>query len=403
MPDRTALRGALVAPGLLLMAACAQDLGHDAPYRTTLQGLALEDARRCDSGFEYPSSLVEGISQQLVEELVCMDPDRLQFYESCREPGCITADGPQPWAMRPELIVALEALATATEDNISITAGYRDVAMQYYSRWYQENCNEDFNAAVPGESNHQGGRAIDVRYYDYWWDALLEVGFNHPIPSDEPHFEWVGDEVYRAESAELRAMSVEAFQRLWNRNHPEDTLRVDGVYGAATKARLGASPVEGFPIGACAGGGDEPDAGLDVVADVAPDDVTPDDATPVDATPDDATPEDTTPNDVTPNDATPDDVPPSPTWSRTRLTSHPTRQLRWTPRSLRTCPRDASAEADAGDRAPVPRPEPDAEGSDARKRSGKSRGCAVGETGPRGGRATLAGLMLAALWRRRRT
>jgi hypothetical protein len=133
--------------------------------------------------------------------------------------------------------------------------------MQYFSRWRTENCDPNFNAAIPGTSNHQGGRAIDVLYYDYWHETLLNNGFEHPIPDDEPHFELYGDETFRAESDDLKVLSVLAFQRLWNRNFPDDPLAEDGVYGANTKARLGSSPVEGFPIGGCGVPWETPDAG----------------------------------------------------------------------------------------------------------------------------------------------
>lgn len=269
----------------MTLSACATDttpsLNPERPteYRTTLDELLLQNARRCDSGFEYPSSLVDGIGTQLVEELRCMDDTILEFYESCEEAGCIYADGPQPLAIRPEVIAALQAAALEMDDWISITAGYRDVSMQYYSRWYNENCDSSFDAAIPGESNHQGGRAVDVRYYTHWWDALLNNGFEHPIVTDNPHFELVGTAAFRARSAELQSLSIEAYQRLWNRNNPDDRITEDGVYGASTKVRLGLAPVEGFPIGPCepgSGGGDVgvdagPDAGTDVGTDVGTD------------------------------------------------------------------------------------------------------------------------------------
>ena len=175
--------------------------------------------------------------------------------------------------------------------------------MQYYSRWYNENCDAGFDAAIPGRSNHQGGRAIDVRHWSYWWDILLDHGFEHPIPTDNPHFELRSTAAYRAESEELKRLSITAFQRLWNRNNPDDLVAEDGVYGAATKTRLGWSPVEGFPIGACppgSGGADpEPDTGAeDTGGDAGVHDAgtvdASDDAIPADATPADATTEDAT-------------------------------------------------------------------------------------------------------------
>ena len=253
---------------------CAPELAPSRATRTTLNELLLEDARRCDSGFEYPQVLIDGLGTQLVEELQCLDDSWLVFYEPCREVGCVWADGPQPHAMRPEVYDALVETAESLDDFISITAAYRDVGMQYYSRWYNENCDSSFDAAIPGQSNHQGGRAVDVRFWDYWWDALLAHGFEHPIVTDNPHFELRGTATYRAESEELKVLSILAFQRLWNRNNPDDPIDEDGVYGDATKARLGRSPVEGFPIGACApgtGGADpDPEVGAEPDPEVGP-------------------------------------------------------------------------------------------------------------------------------------
>lgn len=272
-PVSRLLSAAVSSAALFVVSGCAEDAGpaaRPAVTRMSIDALLLEDARRCDSGFEYPAALVEGISVQLVEELRCLDDSWLEFYTSCTDVGCIYASGPQPHAMRPEVIDALEEAARARSDYISITAGYRDVAMQYYSRWYNEHCDSSFDAAIPGQSNHQGGRAVDVRYYDFWWDTLLEHGFDHPISTDAPHFELVGTAAFRRESEDLKTLSVLAFQRLWNRNHPDDPLVEDGVYGDDTKLRLGASPVEGFPIGACPAGTGG-DVGGDTGADVAED------------------------------------------------------------------------------------------------------------------------------------
>jgi len=278
---------------LIGLGACRSDPEPERRYGMTLDELLLQNARTCDSGFLYPQDLIDGLGRQLVEEVICMDDTYLEFYEPCEEPGCIWAHGPQPLAIRPEVVSALNDAALSVDDYISITAGYRDVAMQYYSRWYKENCRSGFAAAIPGSSNHQGGRAIDVRYYAFWNDILLDFGFEHPIPGDEPHYELVGDEQFREESAALQSLSVLAFQRLWNRNYPDDLIDEDGVYGATTKTALGNSPVEGFPEGACEPGSDldpEPDAGTedagssDIVEDFSDPDMGNDD--PDDSTPD---------------------------------------------------------------------------------------------------------------------
>lgn len=251
----------VVLAGVVTLASgCAPEDDASPAVAQTLRELAMENARTCAEIYTYPQALIDGLSHQLIEELRCMDPGWLAYYEPCKEVGCIWAHGPQPYAARPEVLDALYAAAASKNDYITITAGYRDVAMQYFSRWFRENCNANFHAAIPGQSNHQGGRAIDVRSYDYWRETLFDFGFEHPIPGDRPHYELIGDATFRAESLQLRELSVLAFQTLWNRNNPDDLLDEDATYGTLTKAALGASPVAGFPIWGCEAAPDPCDA-----------------------------------------------------------------------------------------------------------------------------------------------
>ena len=48
---------------------------------------------------------------------------------------------------------------------------------------------------------------------------------------------------------DLAGLSTKAFQRLWNRNHPSDTIAEDGSYGGQTETRLKKSPAAGFAQG----------------------------------------------------------------------------------------------------------------------------------------------------------
>ena len=55
------------------------------------------------------------------------------------------------------------------------------------------------------------------------------------------------------EADDIRGADVLAFQRLWNRNAPDDQISEDGVYGAMTEDRIKRAPAEGFGIGAICG------------------------------------------------------------------------------------------------------------------------------------------------------
>src|SRR5690554_1097282 len=247
---RSLVGGGLLAFGLVWggCSAPAEETASTEPVRQTLREVALNEARSCDGPSDYPQALIDGLSRQLVAEIRCLDPRWLEFYTSCEAPGCLTANGPQLQAGRPELLDALKEVAQQNADNIRINAAYRDVGMQYFSWWKRAFCDPSFVVAAPGSSNHQGGRVVDVHFHGFWRDKLIAAGFSNNVPNDLPHFDLVGDELFRQESLELRALSVLAFQILWNRNHPEDLIDEDGVYGPQTAERLGSSPIEGFAV-----------------------------------------------------------------------------------------------------------------------------------------------------------
>src|SRR3546814_7169165 len=58
--------------------------------------------------------------------------------------------------------------------------------------------------------------------------------------SDVWHFDYVG-----AGSKDVRALSVRAFQSLWNRYNPTRKIAVDGIYGPGTQQAILNSPARG--------------------------------------------------------------------------------------------------------------------------------------------------------------
>ncbi|HVY47242.1 MAG TPA: M15 family metallopeptidase, partial [Minicystis sp.] len=104
-------------------------------------------------------------------------------------------------------------------------------------------------AATPGNSNHESGLAFDVEEYTTWKSALEAHGFAWFGSSDPVHYDYAGQG-----AVDHRGTDVLAFQQLWNKNHPGDTIAEDGQYGPATEARLQQSPAGGFPVGASCGG-----------------------------------------------------------------------------------------------------------------------------------------------------
>jgi hypothetical protein len=199
----------------------------------------------CDDG------VVAGLGRQISEEVGCMAPGALVAYTF--DGGLVeNASGVMPF-MSQSALDALRAAAGQTGVPIYINSGFRTVAAQYllYNWWQRGRCDLTL-VAPPGDSNHESGRALDVQNYGEVVGAMNANGWSHPYPGDDPwHFDHEG-------SPDIRGMDVHAFQRLWNRNHPEDLIDEDGVYGPATDARLSAAPAEGFPIGTCADAAAEP-------------------------------------------------------------------------------------------------------------------------------------------------
>ena len=61
---------------------------------------------------------------------------------------------------------------------------------------------------------------------------MADQDWSHSVPGDPVHFDHLG-------SPDIRGRDVLAFQRLWNRNNPNDQIAEDGDYGPATESRLG--------------------------------------------------------------------------------------------------------------------------------------------------------------------
>jgi len=167
-----------------------------------------------------------------------------------------------PWLQLP----AASALAAAIKQRgttMTVNSALRTLPQQYMLYdWYQSNRCGIGLAAYPGSSNHESGLAVDIDDHSGWLSAMSAHGFQWYGSADPVHFDFVG-----SGTVALSGLDVEAFQRLWNRNHTTDTIAVDGSYGPETEKRLAKSPIGGFPIGAeCNEAGAPPpphDAGVD--------------------------------------------------------------------------------------------------------------------------------------------
>ncbi|MGE0399406.1 MAG: M15 family metallopeptidase [Kofleriaceae bacterium] len=189
------------------------------------------------------TSVVVGLSKQIAEEIGCMNPTSLVKFA----PGgnlTFTSTAVLPYMSA----AAKTALGKVTQNyTIQVNSGFRTVAQQYLLyRWYQQGRCGISAAASPGRSNHQSGRALDIANYSSRVSAMANQGWSHSVPGDPVHFDYLS-------SPDIRGKDVLAFQRLWNRNNPNDRIAEDGAYGPQTEARLKSSPATGFALGPTCG------------------------------------------------------------------------------------------------------------------------------------------------------
>ncbi len=238
---------ASLAVALVLLAACGD--GDDAP--------AVDAAVDADLGtpsidgtpvssFETTScatSVVLALSVQIAQEVDCLRPGQLvPFMET---PRIVFAGGAVlPYVSdtaRIDLLAAVDALPGTT---MQVTSGFRTVVQQYLlHRWFELGRCGITAAAEPGTSNHESGRALDLSNYSAWIATMDAHGWSHDVPGDPVHFDHLA-------SPDIRGADVLAFQRLWNKNAPDDPIAEDGDYGPATEERVKRAPAEGFGIGA---------------------------------------------------------------------------------------------------------------------------------------------------------
>lgn len=198
------------------------------------------------STFETTScstDVVLALSIQIADEVDCMMPGQLVRFEE--GPGVVFAGSAVLPYLGADARDDLFAAAAAGTTNIEVTSGFRTVVQQYLlHRWFALGRCGITAAADPGQSNHESGRALDVGNYTDWVAIFASHGWDHTVPGDPVHFDHLG-------SPDIRGADILAFQRLWNRNAPDDQIAEDGDYGPATEARVMQAPAEGFGAAGC--------------------------------------------------------------------------------------------------------------------------------------------------------
>ena len=230
--DFSCIGGSALLVWGLALGACTSD-----PELGTAQSAVTTVGDFTSSG--CTTAVVIGLSNQIAEEAGCENPASFVSFDGT--PGVtLTSNAVLPFLVKDARDDLQKVAATHP---LQINSALRSIAQQYLLyRWYQQGRCGITAAATVGHSNHEGGRAADLANYSSRISAMSARGWAHDVPGDVVHFD-------HTSSADNRGQDTKAFQVLWNRNHPTDTIAEDGAYGPQTEARLKASPATGFPIG----------------------------------------------------------------------------------------------------------------------------------------------------------
>ena len=231
----------LCLPLSLALSACAP---HDGPEDPEPLGTAVqaESVQQAADG-SCSTASVKGLSLQIAAQGACIQPG--SFVEVPAQPNVTFTDPVLPFLEQPAKDAFLAAIADAPGTAMQVNSMLRTVAQQYLLyQWYQAGTCGIGLAATPGNSNHETGLAMDIQQYDTWKPMLTAHGFKWYGAADTVHFDYTGPG-----AVNYKGTDVLAFQMLWNKNHPNDLLVLDGDYGPQTEARLKQSPADGFPLG----------------------------------------------------------------------------------------------------------------------------------------------------------
>ena len=237
---------------ILLGSVACSGPGLDEPTDTTSEALSPTDPVSSAVANSCTTTSVKGLSEQIVDEMNCMKPGSFDRIDNIAKASLGSAVFP---FLQTPAKKSLAAAIAARGTTMSINSAFRTVAQQYLLyAWYKGGRCGIGLAATPGTSNHEQGLAVDIEDNGGWNSYMTKQGFRWLGSSVPVHFDYVG-----GGAVSQAGFDVEAFQRLWNRNHPNDAIAVDGAYGPDTEKRLVQSPVGGFPIGAVCN--QKPDAG----------------------------------------------------------------------------------------------------------------------------------------------
>jgi murein L,D-transpeptidase YcbB/YkuD len=189
---------------------------------------------------------VSGLSRQIIAQMNTLANGILISFESL--PG-IEGSGAslnlylQAGAKESLRAALREGIAKQPNLKMTINSAYRTVAQQHILyQVFQRDPKLIPLASKPGNSNHENGLAIDVNNYNAWKPYLTAHGWHWLGGNDPVHFsEPSGRD-------DVKKLGIAAFQALWNQYHPDDSMTVDGSFGAQTAAKMDSAPIGGFGL-----------------------------------------------------------------------------------------------------------------------------------------------------------
>lgn len=190
------------------------------------------------SAITCSSSVAEKLSLQLIEEMNKIAPNSLASFAHL---NVDLLESVFPF-LQPSAVAALERAINKRGKKLLVNSAYRTIAQQLilFNFGQRGECGIGL-VARPGQSNHQSGLALDIEDHGGWKPFLEAEGWRWLGEKDPPHFDFVG-----GGTKDVRQTAILAFQILWDRHNPGDSINDGGSYGPQTEARLNRSPVDGF-------------------------------------------------------------------------------------------------------------------------------------------------------------
>lgn len=223
---------------------------NEAPL-TAAPNLAPETTIESAANLACTTEVASALSKQLVAEINCMVPNSLVVLPQHEHVEVDSAVFPylQPAAAK-SFAAAVDAYVASkgggADVKVKLNSALRTLPQQYMlSQWAARKRCGIAKAAKPGGSKHESGLALDVANWSDAKKSLTDHNLTWFGRSDTVHFTFNG-----AGATDIKSQSVKAFQRLWNKNHPQDRLPENGQYGPDTEKRVKGSPVGGFAKGA---------------------------------------------------------------------------------------------------------------------------------------------------------